>query len=288
MRESHTSHENHEKLPISQYALKDLLQSSLLSSPAVSVTTEDLVTEATNLLPHHLETFTDSLVVVEDEKPVGLIGGLEILEGVLKNPDASFFAKTRIKEIMSKKLIILDNDTTLGSLLDLWKQTGRAFALIPNEYHGYSAVSARKLLEVAMSCKTKLKVGDVSKRKIITFRKDQKVKEIIESMFANKTRKLVLEGTSEFISDRIIIQKISRDLNCLQCADNFLEMKGAAFVLDKAKKVSDQMALEEGCKLLYEMQSPYLLLSDGVVTPWDVIMSLTSEDIQYNWKSSKR
>lgn len=287
MREN-SSHETNKKTSILQYTLRDLLQRSLLSSPAVSVTTEDLVTEATNLLPHHLETFTDSLVVINDERPLGMIGGIEILEGVLKNPNANFFAKTRIKEIMSKKLIILDNDSTLGKLLDLWKQTGRAFALMPNEYHGYSAISARKLLEIVMLCKTKMKVGDISKKKIITFRKDQKIKEIIESMFKNKTRKLVLEGTPEFISDRIIIQKISRDLNCLQHVDDFLEMKGSEFVLDKAKKVSEQMALEEGCKLLYEMQSPYLLLSDGVVTPWDVIMSLNSNDIEYTCKPIER
>ncbi len=288
MSEYNSSHDNIENTPLSQYILQDLLQNSLLSSPAVSVATEDFVTEATNLLPRYLETFTDSLVAVQGEKPVGLVGGLEIIEGVLKNPNADFFGKTRIKEIMSTKLIILDIGTRLGYLLNLWKDTGRAFAIMPNAYHGYSAISARRLLEVGMSCKTNLKVGDISKKKIITFRKDQTVKEIIESMFKNKTRKLILEGTSDFISDRIIIQKISRDLKCLQCKDNFLEMKGGTFQLDKARKVSDDILLEEGCKLLYDMQSPYLLLSDGVVTPWDVIMSLDSEDIKYNLKAGKR
>lgn len=287
VRESDSSHATREKMPISQYALKDLLQSSLLSSPIVSVTTEDLVTEAANLLPHHLEGFTDSLVVVQDEKPVGLVGGIEILEGVLRNPNASFFEKTRIKEIMSKQLITLTDDTTLGYVLDLWKKTGRAFAIMPNAYHGYSAISARKLLEVGMSCITKLRVGDVSKRKLVTFGKEQKVKEIIESMFKNKTRKLILEGTMEFISDRLIIQKISCDLNCLHDVNDFLDMKASVFQLNKAKKVSGQIALEEGCKILYNMQSPCLLLSDYVVTPWDVIMSLRSDNIKYNWKSEK-
>lgn len=287
VRESDSTHKTNEKMPISRYALRDLLQNSLLSSPIVSVTPEDLVTEATNLLPHNLESFTDSLVIIRDEKPVGLVGGREILDGVLKNPNANFFEKTRIKEIMNTKLIILTSDATLGEVLDLWRQTGRAFAIMQNAYHGYSAISVRKLLEVGMLCSTNLKMGDVSKRKIVTFRKEQKVKEIIESMFKNKTRKLILEGTSEFISDRIIIQKISRDLNCLQGVDDFLEMKGSTFQLDKAKEVSDQVTLEEGCKILYEMQSPYLLLSDGVVTPWDVILSLRSENIGYYLKSGQ-
>ncbi|HJT10738.1 MAG TPA: CBS domain-containing protein [Candidatus Nitrosotalea sp.] len=264
--------------------MKELLQKSLLSSPIVSVKTENSVTEATNLLPHNLESFTDSLVVTLDDKPIGLVGGIEILDGVLKKPHANFFENTKIKEIMSKNLIVLTDDTTLGDLLNLWVKAGRAFAIVPNAYHGYSAISARRLLEVGMSCRSKLTVSDISKKKINTFRKDQTIKEIIESMFKNKTRKLMLEGTSEFISDRIIIQKISRDLNCLHGVGNFLDMKGNEFKLDKAKKVSNQTTMEEACAILYEMQSPYLLLSDGVVTPWDVITNLGSENMEYNSK----
>lgn len=281
VRKDNPSHNAIKKISVLQHSLSEVLQNSLLSSPAVSVEFDYPVVEAANLLPHHLETFTDSLMVVKDEKPVGLVGAVEVLDGVLKKPSADFFTKTKIGQIMNANLIILDSGTTLGSLLDLWKQTGRAFAIMPNKYHGYSAVSARKLLEVVMSCKTGMTVGDVSKRKLTTFRKDQTIKEIIQTMFENKTRKLVLEGTPEFISDRIIMQKISRDLDCLQCIDNFLELKGSEFILDKAIKVSDQMSLAEGCKILYGMQSPYLLLSNGVVTPWDVIMSLNSDDMEY-------
>lgn len=278
------SNTTRKKNSILQYSLKELLQKSLLSSPIVSVKTENFVTEATNLLPHNLESFTDSLVVTQDEKPIGLVGGIEVLDGVLKKPNADFFERTRIKEIMSKNLIVLTDDITLRDLLNLWVKAGRAFAIIQNVYRGYSAISARKLLEVGMSCRTKLTVGDISKKKIITFKKDQTIKEIIESMFKNKTRKLMLEGTSEFISDRIIIQKISRDLNCLHDVDNFLDIKGNEFKLDQAKKVSNQTTMEEACAILYEMQSPYLLLSDGVVTPWDVITNLGSENIEYDSK----
>lgn len=278
------SNTTRKKNSILQYSLKELLQKSLLSSPIVSVKTENFVTEAANLLPHNLESFTDSLVVIQDEKPVGLVGGIEILDGVLKKPNADFFERTKIKEIMSKNLFVLADDTTLGDLLNLWVKEGRAFAIIPNAYRGHSAISARRLLEVGMSCKTKLTVSDISKKKIISFRKDQTVKEIIETMFKNKTRKLMLEGTSEFISDRIIIQKISRDLNCLHDMVNFLDMKGNEFKLDKAKKVSNQTTIEEACVMLYEMQSPCLLLSDGIVTPWDVIKNLGSKNIEYDPK----
>lgn len=263
-----------EKRPIVLEALRDLLKDSLLSSPIVSVGEGDLVAEATNLLPHNLETFTDSLVVVRDERPVGLVGGLEILDNVLERPSADLFYKTRVGEIMSKNLTLLGTDATLGQVLLTWMGTGRAFAIMPNEYHGFSAISARRLLEVGMAHQTQLKVRDISRKKIMTFRKEDKISEIIQSMFANWTRKLILEGTSEFISDRIIIQKISRELNCLQGVDDFLEMQGGEFRLDKARKVDDDTPFNDACKLMYDMQSPYLMLSDGVVTPWDAILVL--------------
>lgn len=278
------SNTSYKKISILQYSLKELLQKSLLSSPIVSVKTENFVTEATNLLPHHLESFTDSLVVTNDEKPIGLVGGREILDGVLKKPNADFFDRTKIKEIMNKNLIVLTDSITLGDILDLWIKVHRAFAIMPNAYHGYSAISARRLLEIGMSCRTKLTIGDISKKKIVFFRKDQTIKEIIESMFKNKTRKLMLEGTSEFISDRIIIQKISRDLNCLHDMDDFLNMKGNEFELDKAKEVSNRTTIEKACAILYKMESPYLLSPDGVITPWDVITNLGSENIEYDSK----
>ena len=67
--------------PNRNYSLEELLPNSLTSSPAVSVRTFDKVIGTASLLPHHLETFTDSLVVTRDDKPVGIIGSIEILEG---------------------------------------------------------------------------------------------------------------------------------------------------------------------------------------------------------------
>lgn len=269
--------------------MHDLLPDSLLSSPVVSIGVNDPVTEATNLLSHNLETFTDSLVVVQDDKPVGFVGGADILEEVLHSPNGAFFEKTRIKEIMHKNLVILDKDTTLGDLLRQWMKTNRAFAIMPNQYCSYSAISARKLLEIGMLCKTKMEIENISKKKIFTFKKDQTVKEIISAMFKNRTRKLILEGTSQFISDRIIIQKISQDLNCLHDVDNFLEIKCSEFRLDKAKVASGKILLEEASKMLYEMQSPYLLYEEGVLTPWDIIRNLSSENLtEYSWGHNKK
>ncbi len=100
-------------------------------------------------------------------------------------------------------------------------------------------------------------------------------------MFDNKTRKLILRGTSQFLSDRIIIQKIVRELNCLRNKCDFLEMRGDIFRLDEAKKVSGELKINDASKIMYDMQSPYLLLDNQVITPWDIALSLSSDSIYY-------
>jgi len=267
--------------PVSTYRLEELLPNSLTTSPVVSLRTFDKVNGAVSLLSHNLETFTDSLVITRDDKPVGIIGSVEIFEGILKEPKDTFFEHDVEKFMNTTHLIILKPDTVLSDLLLRWNQTRRAFAIIPNQYHGFSVISARKLLEIGVSCKTNLRVSDIQKREIVTFEKSDSIKDIISSMFENKTRKLVLKDTSSFISDRIIMQKIARELDYLQSENNFLEMKGAAFKLDEAKKISDNLTINEAAKIMYGMQSPYLMVENHVITPWDIAMTLSSNEV-YN------
>ena len=274
-------------LPISNYSLGELLSRTLTTVPAVSATIYDRVWETTGMLVHHLESFTDSLVVTDEGRPVGLIGGIEIMSETLKNPTFDFFNNTLVGKIKSDGLIIITPETKLSDLLKRWKQTGRAFAIIPNQYHGYSALSARKLLEVGVLCNTDIRVSDIPKKRIVTFKQNQTVREIINSMFENKTRRLVLENTTQFLSDRIVIEKIATDLNYLRDVDDFLDMKASIFKLENAKMISQDMKIPELCKIMYGMLHPYVMTNDQVISPWDLIMTFTSKELtSYNWQKT--
>jgi CBS domain-containing protein len=216
-----------------------------------------------------------------------MIGGVEILEGVLKNPTSAFFDDTNVQQIMNTdKLLVLTPKTTLSELLRRWSQTRRAFAIIPNQYHGYSVISARKLLEIGSYCKTDMTISSIPKREIVTFKKSDSLRKILTSMFENQTRKLVLYDSFLFISDRIIMQKIARELNCLRDCDNFLDMKAGIFKLEEAKRVSRELKINEAAKIMYDMQSPYLMVGSQVITPWDIAMSLSSDRLSdYDWQS---
>ena len=261
---------------LSQKSLEDIFHESVFATPVVSIRVEDSLSDAAMLLPHHLETLTDSLVVTNNDKPVGMIGGIEILYNVLKTPTSKFLNNTKIGSVMSNELVIIDAKNKLTDLIKLWLHTRRAFAIIPNQHHGYSVISARKILEMRYSFNASETISNIPKKKVITFRRDDSVKQIIQHMFDNKTRKLVLEDTTYFINDRIIIQKLSRDLDCLKNGEDFLNMKSNIFSLDQAQVVSDSISISEACKIMQDMRSPYLLTNDKVISPWDIVTYLGS------------
>ena len=264
-------------LPLSRRSLGDLLPDSLFKSPAVRIGLNDTVGEAATLLSHYLELFTDSLVVVKDSKPIGVLGGIELLDGILQNPTSDFFDNTTVEQIMNEKITFVTDQTKLSDLLRQWQETRRAFAIIPNQYSGYSAISARKVLEIANMYSTTMTVSDIPKKRIITFNDNYTVKDIITSMFENKTRKLVLQHTSSFVNDRIIIEKIVRGLNYLRNVKDFLSMNATVFKLENAKTISEDLNIQEASKIMYKMLSPYLIVKDQIVSPWDIVLSLGSE-----------
>ena len=270
---------NGKKPAISENTLEFLLPDSLTSSLCVNIDKGLEVWVVAGMLVQYLETLTDSVVVREANKPIGMIGGKEIIKGVFDDPSHSFFYKNKVEDIMDTNLIQVTKHHTLNELLSIWKETRRAFAIIPNELYDYSAISAKKILEVGTRCKTDMIISDIPKKKTITFKKDDTVKDIINSMFENKTRKLLLEDSYLYINDRIIIETIAEDLKFLTDTYDFLDIPANTFKLEEAKVVSENLTIPEVSKILFEMAHPYVIYQDQVVSPWDICTTLSSENL---------
>ena len=269
-------------LPIINKSLKELLPLSFNSTPAVSIRKENKMWVATSMLIHTLESFTDSLVVTEgDEKPIGVIGGREIIENIFKNPTSSFFDDTTVEQIVDKNLVILSNDTTLKDLLDKWKNTKRAFSIIPNNHGGYSAISARKILEIGANCVTDITISELPKKEIVTFEQDSTIKEIMNLMLQKNSRKILLKDSNYFISDRLLIQSIAQEFDFFRNV-KFLERHVKdSFRLEEARKVSKDLNLTEISKIMYSMPHPCMIFQNQVITPWDICLALESERIEF-------
>jgi CBS domain-containing protein len=264
-------------MKIADCSLRNLLPLSLLASPAVSIQKHNSVEEAVGLLVPYLESFTDSLVVAgEKNEPVGIVGGKEIIESIQVNPSRNLFV-TKIQNIMSHHVSMTSGTSTVKQLIEEWKKTGRAFSLIPNAIGGYSVISARKMLEIGKSAMTDMILSDLPKKKVLMFKTDSTVNEIINLMLKHHTRRLLLENTNQFVSDRIILEKIATDLKYLQNTNNVLDLPITGFSLEYAKIISKDIKVNELASIMYGMAHPYAVFRDNAISPWDICLALLSD-----------
>ena len=256
---------------ISKRPLSELLQNSLTSTPCVNVRKDAKVRVVTGMLVQYLETFTDSVVVRDGTKPIGVIGGREIIQGVYKNPSSDFFEMKQVEDITDNRLNVITPDTNIKELVSLWKETGRGFAVINVGNDDYSVISVKKLLEIGINSNFEFHISEIPKKKIITFDKNATFGDIMKLMLENKCRKILFEGTNQFINDRIIIEAIEK-FDYLLGIDNFLDIPVSVVTLEDAKVVSDDLSIPDISKIMYDMSQPLVIHEDQVISPWDICM----------------
>jgi CBS domain-containing protein len=271
-----TAQRHYAALKISDMALRDILPLSLTGAPCVSIQRQAMLEEAVCLLVPYLETMTDSLVVAGDKnEPLGIIGGKEIIQCILACQKG--ISKMHADEIMSHTITKVTGATKLRELVEAWKKTGRAFSIIPNSIGGYSAISARKVLEICKGAMTDMAVSDLPKKETVTFKPDSTAGDVMNMMIKNGTRRVLLEGTNQYISDRIIIERIATDLAYMENPVGFLQLPVIGFGLEYAKVLPKDLKVNELASIMFGMLHPYVLFRGHVISPWDICLAALSE-----------
>jgi hypothetical protein len=98
-------------------------------------------------------------------------------------------------------------------------------------------------------------------------------------MFEHKTRKLLLEYSDQYISDRLVLKEISKLLKFQPDVDNFLDIPVNQVELENVTVIKEDLNLRQLCEKMYEMDHPYVVYKDISVTPWDICNVLMSEKI---------
>ncbi len=273
---------------ISELTLEEIFADRLTDTPCVYINKDREVWVATEMCAQYLESNVDSIVVRDAEKnPLGIVGGYDLLDHLRKNPTRDFQYDNTVEQIMYKSLPIVEKETKLKELIEKWRETRRAFAITPNPF-GYSPISARKMLEVGIKCKTDITVSSLPKKKIITFAPDDTLGKVIDLMFEHNTRKLLLEYSDQYISDRQILSEISRVIKFQPDVENFRDIPVNQMELEEIKVIKEDMTLNRLCSLMYRMGHPYMFYKDIAISPWDVTVTLLSENVGVGEATTKR
>lgn len=269
-----------QNIPISEKTLGELLPERLTWTLCIHIDKGKEVWVIAGMLAQYLESVTDSIIVRDkQENPIGTIGGKEIMANLLKNPTSNLFYGTKVEDIMEPDPAVVSKETKFKELMEFWKKRNRAYAIIANDWGFYSAISAQKILEIGKKCITELSIEDMSKKKLVTFKKDDTFGKVINSMFENNARKLFLEGTSKYLSDRLIIETITEKMKHLKETDDFLNKTIDNVELEEAKVISENLKINELSKIMYDMAHPCIMYKEWLVTPLDVCNIMLSEKI---------
>lgn len=181
---------------IRELTLEDLFSDKLTDTSYVTIDKERKVWVPTEMCAQYTESTVDSIVVVDDnnKNAVGTVGGYDLLNHIRKNPTSESLYQTKIEEIMFGDIPIIEKKTKFQDLMENWQRTRRAFAIIANESDNYfSPISARKMLGVGMRVNANFSTSSVLKNKIVNFKLDDPLERVLDLMFKNMTRKLLLE-----------------------------------------------------------------------------------------------
>ena len=266
-------------IPISELSLESLFGDSLTSSLCVNIEKGTETWVATGMLVQQLESFTDAVVVRENDKPIGIVGGKDIIIPLVDNPSSNLFYDTKVEELMENRFPTVTEKSKLKELINYWKQTRRAFAAVPNEFSDYSSLSAKKMLEVGMKVKTEISISQLPKKGLATFSEKDSIGNVLNSMLEINARRLVLANSNKFINDRIILQKITDELKCLKETENFMDLPISEFNLEEVINITDDLTIQEISKIMYKMEHPSALYQNQIITPWDICLILLSKDI---------
>jgi len=258
---------------LNQCTIEEILPHLLVNSSMATIESKEKIWVATSMLVRFLTSYTNNLVVMESDTPVGMIGSKEVLHGLYDNPTHEFFSEHFVYDIMNQNLDLISPKTRVYDLLKKMNCLGRDFALVQTSTEEFSTISARRLLEVGILCDTNIKVSDMSSKKIITFQKEDTLGFLIREMLRNKTDVIVLEHTPQFVTPQIIFEKIS-ELNYLADEDNFLDLKISVLNLKSGRIIPDNITVPELCKIMLGMKNAFVMTQNNVLTPWDLITTL--------------
>jgi predicted transcriptional regulator len=261
--------------------IASLFSDSLNDTPCVFIDHDREVWLATEMCAEYTESSVDQIVVLDKNNLVGTVGGYDLLAYVRKCPTRKFQYESKVENIMFSPVPIIDKSIKFRDLMEKWKHSRRAFSIYRIGFDSnWFSISARKMLQIGMKVPANFSTLSIQKNKIVTFRIDDTIGEILDLMYKNMTRKLLLENSNQFISDRIVLGEISRILKFEENVEDILDFPISHTRLEYVASINTDLKLGELCSIINKSDHPYLMYKDTVVTPWDICLVLLSEDLQ--------
>ena len=172
---------------------------------------------------------------------------------------------------ISVQLPVIRYDATLSDLLSRFIETKFGLAFVHKA--GGALISLSDVLQLYDRglVDTELKCMDVASTPF-RLQNDATLKEALEEMINRRIRRIFVNDSNTFISDRTAIDHIFSPEGIQVLRHDLYAKKINEIRMMHATPVKDSLPLKEAAKLLLRDKGNCLLCETGVVTPWDCIM----------------
>lgn len=240
------------------------------------------------------EIYVDGLVVLEknNQQVVGRLGSKNILSHLL-NTSYSEWRSTTADQIMErsyKEEEIIDINSPVSRVIELFKKTKLAFTPITKDRNVVAILTIRDFLPIVMN-KNNAETTSIShiSSKLTSIDKNTDVLKAIDIMLKKGIRNIGMTKNRNkpsevigVINDRKILEfllsytgrQIMKDLEQKKISHIRLIRLTENLDIYPMREVPQDISIKVAAKLLTEMERPFLILEgkDKIVTPWDIVM----------------
>jgi CBS domain-containing protein len=266
---------------------KSIMISSVLSHvfrrPYVSVSPETPLLELGTYLATGHQIYVDGLIVAQEKKLAGRIGGQHILDCLLKTAYDDW-SMVKASELMEESDSSLELDSSLNDLLELFAGTKFALAPISEKGELIGSIGIRDLLPLVFESKLPAQVTAVGSTQVL-LEGDETLRTAIDTMLKKRIRNLVLSGnikgsttkTDYIINDRKILEFIfsyegKKVMTGVIESDAFSNIRVDSLDLISVSHISHTETVSRAANMLRDINTPAILSEDKIITPWDVVM----------------
>ncbi len=220
----------------------------------------------------YMGTFSDGIAITENKKLVGYFGSKQVIEYLQEQPTSPALMEKTIKDLPKRDhFVFFSTSNTLSDIFNEWKKSGFAYSAIQNGEE-YSAISINSMLGFIELYDLPNKISEIPKKETVTYSNNDTVSAIFDKMLQHKYRRLVLEGTTDVLSDRIIIDAICNEFDYLKKTPDFLSIKAKSFNAKKAMEITQDSKITDVAHDMLRDNHP-MMISDGqIITPWDIVV----------------
>lgn len=248
---------------------------SIFKRPLLFVSPSDSLLQAATFLAIGPQIYVDGLVVLDDRKAVGAIGGRHVIEYILYHQEG--WRQGTASSVMTQLQTAVRGNDALQVALDVFRKTGFAFVPIMIDGRVVTSLSLRDLLKPIATLHLDKTVGDLSSP-LISAASDSSIGSALEIMLEQNVRNLIVKDKdrTSILNDRKILEFLlshqgASALSSRQ-SNGLFEIKLSTLDLLAAKHVKKDTTVSAAAQLLTDLNTPCLLVDNSVVTPWDIIM----------------